>query len=86
MAKPKSIHDCRTGRDFEQFFQGDENVKINPKNGSYIDFSDQDNCNHVYVPDTNRTLPKTTRELIIALMVKAGFVSLVVFAVLTFVL
>ncbi len=60
---------CTTGREFVAYAQGKDGVDIR-KNGSYVDIQYQGH--DVYVPDSDRALPKPARLQIVATLFKIG--------------
>ena len=81
-SKIKSINDCASGRDLYEYAQA--NGWQITKNGSYFEL-EKDGVT-VRFPDSARCLPKETRSVISAALVKAGLLVAAVAAVVAWVL
>ncbi len=68
---------CTTGREFGQYARSreDEGYRVS-KNGSYLCVQN-DRGDRAYVPDSDRALPKPSRELIINAFKLIGLAGLI---------
>ena len=76
--KIKTIDDCASGLDYYEYGQA-QGWRLT-KNGSYWEMSEKEY--YLHFPNCNRTLPKETRRLINATLIKMGLLLAVVVAVL----
>lgn len=76
----KSETDCATGRDYFELARAN-NWEVK-KNGSYWEITNPDTGQLIVrFPDSNRCLPKETRSVINAALVKAGLLVALAMAV-----
>ncbi len=75
--KYNDLDKCTTGREFGQFARNheDDGYRVE-KNGSYLCVQN-DKGDRVYVPDSDRALPKPSRQLILNAFKLIGLAGLV---------
>jgi len=73
--KIKDFTDCRSGREIEQVAKNmeDDGVKVREK-GSYVEI--EYNGHFVYAPDSDRAMPKSSRQLILTALKAIGLATL----------
>ena len=76
MSKKPKLESCTRGRDFVEYAQFHDGKVVIKKVGSHQEIRTKRGV--VYVPDTNRTLAKPVREMLVRLFTGLGLLALIV--------